>query len=214
LPNETDRIVWFHRNEKSVYSLTMKLQGLESLLSKFADPLLHRTFGGAIKGEGLIKETSTTLKTTTPRRRYSVSIYPLTRQTETRDEWLRELSRSIDRVDATNIERAREAHQKWWKEFWDRSWIRVSGASPAPAMTTNTLPLRIGADSDGRNQFVGRIREPVRMECSGGILRWSATGSSIVRGMGSSRMPLAAICLPNPSAVSRLSEPRRATRFA
>jgi hypothetical protein len=160
LLNETDRILWFHRNEKSVYSLAMKLQGLESLLSKFADPLLHRTFGGAIKGEGLIKETSTTLRTMTPRRRYSVSIYPLTRQTETRDEWRTELSRSIDRVDATNIERAREAHQKWWKEFWDRSWIRVSGASPAPAMTTNTSPLRLGADSDGRNQFVGRVREP------------------------------------------------------
>lgn len=157
LPNETDRIVWFHRNEKSVYPPTMKLQGLESLLEKFPDPLLHRTFGGAIKGDGLVKEDSVTLKSPTPRRQYLISIYPLTQQTKTADEWLQELNRRIARIEATDIESARKAHRKWWDEFWNRSWVCVSGALSAPRITTNSLPLRIGADSDGGNRFVGKM---------------------------------------------------------
>jgi len=158
LPSEKDRIVWFHRNEKTVWAMTMKLQGLESLMERFPDPLLHRAFGAAIKGEGLVRVDSFTLKPEKPRRQYLVSIYPLTRQTETAEQWVRELDREIARVDGVPIGQARAQHRQWWREFWDRSWIRVSGTSPAAEITTNALPLRIGADSDGHNQFLGMIR--------------------------------------------------------
>ncbi len=126
LDEKSGRIVWFHRNEESAYPLTMKLQGLASLLTRFPDPLLNRTFGGAIKGAGLVKEDATTLKSAQPGRRHIVSIYPLTSQTATDDEWLRQLDRVIAQSEATDFEQARKAHRRWWNEFWNRSWIRVS----------------------------------------------------------------------------------------
>ena len=57
-----DRLVWYHRNEYSVWPIGMKLQGLESLQEKMQDPLLNRTFGGAVFGKGLVKSDARTLK--------------------------------------------------------------------------------------------------------------------------------------------------------
>ena len=53
-----DRVVWYHRNEYSVWPIGMKLQGLESVMAKMKDPLLNRTFGAAIRGKGLVEEAT------------------------------------------------------------------------------------------------------------------------------------------------------------
>jgi len=157
LDEKSNRIVWFHRNEESVWPLTMKHQGLESLMPKLTDPIRNRAFGGAIEGVGLARENATTLKSAKAGRCHLVSVYVLTAQTATADEWVRQLDKVIAEVAAEDLEQTRRAHRKWWDEFWNRSWIRVSGATPAPKNTTRELPVRIGADSDGHNQFVGRI---------------------------------------------------------
>ncbi|NSW92950.1 MAG: hypothetical protein HPY74_20305 [Firmicutes bacterium] len=49
---EKNRIIWYHRNKSSIWSDTLKLQGLESLIEELDDPLLNRTFGGIIKCNG------------------------------------------------------------------------------------------------------------------------------------------------------------------
>lgn len=157
LTADKKRIVWFHRNRKSTWPITMRHQGLESLMDDFRDPLINRTFGGAIEADGFVRTSTTTLKSERPRRRHLVALYVLTRQTETLRDWLDALDRTIARIKAVDIEAARSAHRKWWHDFWNRSWIRVSGRSRAAAMTHNELPLRIGADSDGHNCFVGWI---------------------------------------------------------
>lgn len=54
LPLQSNRIVWFHRNSESIWPETMKLQGLGSFMSRSSDPLLNRTFGGAMQGGGLV----------------------------------------------------------------------------------------------------------------------------------------------------------------
>ena len=157
LEEESDRLVWFHRNEESVWPLTMKLQGLDSLTTRLPDPLLNRTFGGAIWGFRLVKENATTLKSKKPNRYHYVSIYVLTAQTATVAEWLRQLDEVVSRVEGTGFVQARLAHRKWWNDFWNRSWIRVSGRNPPTPISDNGLPLRIGADSNGQSQFIGRI---------------------------------------------------------
>ena len=164
LPAGGDRVVWYHRNEQSAWPLTMKLQGFESFMAKSIDPLLHRTFGAAMKGEGLVNENETTLKSKEPRQSCLLSIYPLTAQTPTAEGWVDQLGQQIARVDAKTLEDARATHRIWWDEFWKRSWIRVSTASPEaaafprvfPANTTSSrFPLRFGADSGGGSRFVG-----------------------------------------------------------
>jgi len=164
LPASGDRVVWYHRNEQSAWPMTMKLQGFESFMAKSTDPLMFRTFGAGMKGEGLISESPTTLKSKAPRQSCLLSIYPLTSQTPTAEGWVEQLGQQSARVDAKALENARADHRAWWDEFWNRSWIRVSAASPEvatfqrvfPANTTSSrFPLRFGADTGGGNRFVG-----------------------------------------------------------
>ena len=51
-PTPIDAVAWYHRNEESAVPSTIKVQSLESLADKIHDPLLHRTFGGWLTGDG------------------------------------------------------------------------------------------------------------------------------------------------------------------
>ena len=157
LANRSERVVWYHRNEKSCYPVTLKNQHLGELLGKYPDPLMHRTFGGCMKGAGLKATDGVTLKSEQAGKRFVVSIHPLTAQTKNAGAWLELLDEQLRRVDSHDIETARTEHKAWWSEFWDRSWIQVSGEAPAQEITTNSLPLRIGACSDGNNRFRGYV---------------------------------------------------------
>ena len=165
LPPRENRIVWYHRNAKSCYPITMKVQALGDLLDKFPDPLLGRTFGGCIRGEGLVTVDDTTLRSAQPARRQQVAVYPLTAQTKTAAEWRAMLEKSIAAVDAVARERAVDEHRRWWRQFWDRSWVYAATPTDGLAaltagagrIQTNKLPLRIGSDPQGRNRFIGQI---------------------------------------------------------
>jgi len=137
LANQSERVIWYHRNEKSCYPITLKNQHLGKLLDKYPDPLLGRTFGGCMKGAGLKAADGVTLKSERPGKRFVVSIYPLTAQTKGVDAWLELLDEQVRRVDSHDIEAARTRHQAWWGKFWDRSWVHASGEAPAPADTVS-----------------------------------------------------------------------------
>ena len=152
-----DAVIWYHRNVTSGWPITMKVQGLETLVRPSDDPLLHRTFGGAIRGENLVKAGPQALQSKQPARQHLVSIYALTKVPATETQWLDALKEIIVGDVDTGLEKARREHLAWWNAFWNRSWIRVSGTAAGPQMTTNDLPLRIGAGSDGGSKFFGLI---------------------------------------------------------
>ncbi|MFC1738274.1 DUF5703 domain-containing protein, partial [Planctomycetota bacterium] len=138
---------------KSLCGLIMKVQGLESYYSTMTDPLLDRTFGGAIQGDGFVsvikksifEENGTPpvypkkmmaysdreLKSAQPSTKHNFNVYLMTRHPISVTEWLQELDKLVDEVDAIDIEDARRAHQKWWDNLWNRSWIRASGDDDA-----------------------------------------------------------------------------------
>jgi hypothetical protein len=151
------RVVWCHRNVESCWPITMKVQGLGGIATKYADPLLHRTFGGAIVASDLVKDGPTALRSARPARRLDVRIYALTKAPATQPQWLAGLERIVAEDRAVGLDRARKAHEKWWDEFWNRSWIYVSGRAAGQEMSGNTLPLRIGAGSTGGNRFRGEV---------------------------------------------------------
>lgn len=135
LEDRRDRIVWFHRNPTSIYEQTLRHQGLESLIGKLPDPLLHRTFGGMIRGDGLVREGTTTLRSETPSKRFFIAIHILTAQTGTVEEWVKQVEAQAAQVESVPRTQARAAHQRWWLNFWRRSWIVVSGSSEAQTVT-------------------------------------------------------------------------------
>ena len=149
VPGMKDRVIWYHHNVKSLCGLIMKVQGLESYYKTMTDPLLYRTFGGAIQGDGFVSvikrgvfaedaphpQYPTTmmaysdreLKSAEPSTRHSFNVYALTKHPITVPEYMNELDELIAEVDAIDIEDARRAHQEWWDTFWNRSWIRITG---------------------------------------------------------------------------------------
>ena len=153
VPGQPDRIVWYHRNEHSVWPLTIKLQGLESVASKLSDPLMYRTFGGLVEGDALKTVSATRLASATPRRRYALAVHVLTRQTPTAADWLAQLEKQRQVTDTEDVSRAREHHRRWWSDFWDRSWIRAEGTPEAETATRGYTLQRFIAACGGRGAF-------------------------------------------------------------
>jgi len=160
LANERGRIGWFHHNIKSVGpQLLAEVQGLTGF--KQPDPLLHRTFGAvitAVKGERLDD-----LRLRSPRGTlHRFSVFVLTRHPSTPERWLADMDDTIRRVEAQDFGARRAAHEAWWGEFWNRSWIRASTDPNAKSSTASIVPsnahaVRIGMDQSGGNKFAGEL---------------------------------------------------------
>ena len=135
LSAENNRIIWYHRNEKSCYPITLKNQHLGQLQVRYRDPLMHRTFGGCMRGEGLKTVDRQILKSVEPSNRFVVSIYPLTAQTVAIEAWLSLLEEQIEAIEAIDLKTARAAHRQWWEKFWKRSWIFIGGSKDADVVT-------------------------------------------------------------------------------
>ncbi len=127
LDDQKDRIVWFHRNEKSIWADTLRLQHLEHWTDQANDPLMHRTFGGLITGDGLVTKDSHTLQSATPAKSQRATVYVLTAYSADEAAWLHEVI-ALAAADSGNIESQRKAHEAWWAAFWDRSWVRLGAA--------------------------------------------------------------------------------------
>jgi hypothetical protein len=157
LPARNNALQWYHRNESSIWADTLKYQGLESLIPSLHDPLLHRTFGGLMMGDGMTSASDRSLVSTKPSTHHHIRIFTNTAQTETAGEWIEATQRLQEQVKPDEI--ARAAHEKWWNDFWERSWIRISGPQVGSNITEANLPLRLGADSEGQHVFHGDIED-------------------------------------------------------
>ncbi len=148
--NARDAVVWYHRNERSIWPLTLKHQGLESLLPRLGDPLLGRTFGARL--EGLPKADATTLRTAAPRKQMLLSVFPLTAQAPA-DDWNLMAAALARQVGRQPIGARRAAHERWWREFWARSWIEVSGPPEAEVVSRGYALQRFLQACAGRGAF-------------------------------------------------------------
>jgi len=150
---QQNRIVWYHRNERSIWAENLRLQALGDLVGTMKDPLLHRTFGAAIKGHGLLRVSDSALRSAKPATRFQIDIYPLTRQTDTAEQWLKQLDGQIADIERLDEAQTRVAHHRWWSEFWDRSWIRISGGKDARAVSRGYALQRFINACGGRGAF-------------------------------------------------------------
>ena len=131
LDDQSDRVVWFHHNTRSIWTATLNLQGLGSMVTEQTDPLLDRVFGGAIVGDGLVNAGKAALESTRARKRHYIAVHVLTEHPTKPAQWLESLQANVQRVAAVKLETARAAHRRWWLDFWNRSWIRISGTLDA-----------------------------------------------------------------------------------
>ena len=124
-PQRDKSVVWAHRNERSIWKDNLTLQGLEAYAENDRDPLLHRTFGGLLCSDQLQITSSKRLETSEEVKKFSLSVFALTAQTETLKAWKEEIEQLADDVTAKSRRKRASAHKDWWKSFWERSYLFV-----------------------------------------------------------------------------------------
>jgi alpha-L-fucosidase 2 len=127
LDDGENSVVWYHRNTKSAFPSIMKLQGLAEEAAGAVDPLLNRTFGARMQGENFSRVNATMLRSSSRSRKHGLDIFALTAIAGSPEEWLREIRALAVRIAPMKIEDRRASHEKWWQDFWDRSYVRVTG---------------------------------------------------------------------------------------
>lgn len=147
-----EAVRWHHRNAYSIVALTLKHQSLESLAGTVKDPLLNRTFGGQIAGRGFTAAGPSAIQSAKPLSEFSLAVIAHAAQTESLDDWNRQVGEIAAKADA---KAARQRTAAWWNNFWNRSWIFVSGDENTSLDSSH--PLRIGVDSQGQSRFSGSI---------------------------------------------------------
>ncbi|MCX6872484.1 MAG: DUF5703 domain-containing protein [Verrucomicrobia bacterium] len=90
--------------------------GLESLMNRVPDQLLHRTFGGCVTGKGFVQAEAAgaaqSLKTAAPTRRLDVAIHMLTACPATPDQWLEKVTPQVPK-------------NSWQNHLWQNHFSRV-----------------------------------------------------------------------------------------
>ncbi|MEO6875647.1 MAG: DUF5703 domain-containing protein [Opitutaceae bacterium] len=125
---ETNAVVWYQRNESSIWAMTLDQQGLGDLKAKSSDPLLHRTFGGYLTGKGFLNASDSSLVSVMPTKATTLTVTVHGAQTDSVDSWLK-LLRAAAAATPSRTDLWRD-HQAWWQEFWSRSYIRPVARAP------------------------------------------------------------------------------------
>lgn len=154
-------IGWYHHNAKSIGpTLHATVQGMSGYPRP--DPLLHRTFGAVITAARSRRIDDTRLQSGVSER-HSFDIHVLTLHPSSPEAWLRAMTGQIAQTTQADPAALWEAHEQWWRGFWDRSWIRAVSNPDALKLTSslfpsNAHPLRVGEDQSRQNRFSGRMR--------------------------------------------------------
>ncbi|HEY4289782.1 MAG TPA: DUF5703 domain-containing protein [Puia sp.] len=142
-----DGICWYHRNKPRHEGTAAAHQANDKGLQDSA--LADITFGGIIHGPGLVGKGGQLVSGKAVKRQ-TISIDALTAKG---GEWLALLDRQRVKTEALDWESCRKAHVAWWKAFWDRSWIFVSGDSAARETTRGYVLQRFVTACAGRGAY-------------------------------------------------------------
>lgn len=137
-----DSVFFHHRNrdDKLLFDYTVRQQGLEQVKAQLVNTQKGRTFGGILRGDGLVADGTTEgtyaitpfkawkLKSKLPAKSHRLELVSHIAQTDTLAQWQRGLQAAID--DRTPPEEARRKSREWWENFWRRSHIVIDPGHP------------------------------------------------------------------------------------
>jgi hypothetical protein len=135
-------VLFYHHNqEQTIFDITVAQQKLDAVKDKLYNPLRKLAFGGYFEGknfipagtyDGIYTDTDFRgwkLKSKSSAKNHSLIMYLYTAQVETIDTW----KPSLDSIRQKAIAASKNAFpkaQKWWKEFWNRSFLQIDSDHP------------------------------------------------------------------------------------
>lgn len=152
LSAQPNRVTWCHFNSGSVYPVVFRQEHLESLLSKYPDPLLHRCFGATMTGPGFTSHDDQTL-TSSLAEDFNLNVIALTETADSTDAWKSDLDTLADQMSKLNLDKAWADHVQWWKDFWNRSWIHLEGTPDAEKVSKGYAMQRYMVACSSRGAF-------------------------------------------------------------
>jgi hypothetical protein len=135
-------VSFLHRNrdDKLLFDYAVRQQGLEQVKDRLVNTQKGRTFGGILRGTGLVADGTTegtytitpfkawNLKSAAPAKTHRLELVSHIAQTDTLAQWQQGLKAAI--ADATPPDEARRKSIEWWEGFWRRSHIVIDPAHP------------------------------------------------------------------------------------
>lgn len=115
--------------------------------------LLNLTFGASIEGKGMAIGNGNKLHSVLSANVIDFSVHVLTATTNTVDGWLLKMEKQIKATDMINPVKARINHERWWQQFWNRSWIFVGGDSDAMTVSRGYILQRFITACAGRGDY-------------------------------------------------------------
>lgn len=153
LPAQRNSMAWCHYNAQSMYDLVLTQEHLGSLVGKYKDPLKGRCFGAFVEGDHLHSINDRSLRSDQPYRKYSVNVCVMTAQTKTVGEWYAMIEKQAKSVKRKSWDTAWKKHQEWWRDFWNRSWIKLSGTNGADSIYKGYVVNRYMTACAGRGPY-------------------------------------------------------------
>lgn len=134
---EGNQILFYHRNRDDfIFQRTVDIEELQDVKGLLWNPVKNRTFGGLIEGSSLVPAGcgnghyidtgfhSWSLKSAKPLKEHHLTITTHIAQTATLAEWKSSLL-ELQKRQLKSTSSDRKASQKWWQQFWERSYICV-----------------------------------------------------------------------------------------
>ena len=124
------------------------------------------TFGALIEGSGLTSVNSTTLRSQAVTYcRADINVLRYSKEKEaTPEKWLLLIKAQTEKNKAVNIKTAWKEHLGWWRDFWDRSRLVITGGADAWRVTSFYLHQRFIYACQ-----TGDLKENWRIPFNGGI---------------------------------------------
>ncbi|MBS0632262.1 MAG: hypothetical protein JSS11_10135 [Verrucomicrobia bacterium] len=125
-----DAVVWYQRNETSIWPLTLDQQGLGAFKAQSADPLLHWTFGASLTAAGFRKEGDAALVSPGKITSATFFIDAHAARAAAPADWIAQIRDKAAAAAKLTLSDLWRDHRQWWTDFWARSHIRLVSRAP------------------------------------------------------------------------------------
>jgi hypothetical protein len=150
---DNNAVLFYHqnRNSETCFDLVVNQQGLDPIKDQLFNPLNNLVFGGLLKGRNMVADSIVTgryastpykgwrLKSRVAATRHRAEIVFHTATVNSIEAWETGLAETLKEASANN-RTARKETLAWWKEFWERSYIRIN----EDANDTSSKPWQVG----------------------------------------------------------------------
>lgn len=148
-----NRLAWAHRNEQSIWELTLMRQAMSEWLDKGEDPLMHHIFGGLVVGDGLIKIDDQTLQSKEPATEQHLAVHIQSGQTNRLADWVQDLKNQASTLQELSTKKRYHAHRHWWRDFWNRGYVIPGGTAAADSVATGYILQRFISGCSTRGEL-------------------------------------------------------------